>query len=132
MSSASNGKHDIGTCTESQSKGCFLKFSSHSELPNNCHKIIHISSSPLASINVGRCILSQSKECGPKNFSGDFAPRAHSSLSPLNLPWPRRHAAVAVMTNHSVNHSIAFSVSKLFVETKLQRLVCVVCFKFMI
>ena len=55
-----------------------------------------------------------------------FAPRPQGSLSPLNLPWPRRHAAVAVMTKYSVNHSIAFSVSKLVVETQLQLLVCVV------
>ena len=85
------------------------RFFSHSELPNNCHKIIKISSSPLASIIFGRCILSQSKGRGPKNFLGASPPNPHSSLSPLNLPWPRRHAAVAVMTELSAND---FSVSK--------------------
>ena len=56
-----------------------LKLSSHFDSYNYCHKIIKVS---FGKHNVGRCILSQSKGLGPKNFPRGFAPRPLQPSAP--------------------------------------------------
>ena len=73
------------------------KLSSHFDSYNYCHKIIKVS---FGKHNVGRCILSQSKGFGPKNFPGGAA--THIICS--------RHAA-AKYSRNSPNRALQVSVS---------------------
>ena len=79
--------------------------SSHFDSYNYCHKIIKVS---FGKYDVGRCILSQSKGLGPKNFPGGFAPR------PLHLSAPHiicPHHAAEKYSRNSSNCALLVSVS---------------------
>ena len=96
------------------------KLSSQFDSYNHCHEVIKVS---FGKHNVGRCILSQSKELGPKNVPGGFAPRPLQRSAPhMNqtlpkkefLSWeslvPRVHAA-AKYSRNSPNRALQVSVS---------------------
>ena len=81
------------------------KLSSQFDSYNYCHKIIKVS---FGKHNVGRCILSQNKGLGPKNFPGASPPDPFHLLRP-KLFFPR-HAA-AKYSRNSPNRALQVSVS---------------------
>ena len=89
----SSGKYGIRGCILRQIKGFFFKkFSSRSNLWDNCHKIMKISLSLMVSMILGDAFYAKVKGVAPKIFLGASPPHPLTPLPPtlftLATPLP--------------------------------------------